>query len=414
MAVKALRDQTVPTVNPTAMRKLQKEREAAEKVLVANPKDAKTKKTLAKCDAGLAAYEKALSDAVDSFVAKLKELTAARTAVGKQNPLPNPIKKRLDQLDRIASSSRAPEIKDLEREAKRKTLHTNPSKLTRLLDDINEDVEAVNKLVEDVDAEIDRHFEAKITELGERIKKDLPDKVDGGDIMLSRDLTKFEGVCRKAHWKDFDKLADAFAAQCVTKAAEVKRARDINALRSDKSFKTLNGGKKLNLIEAALKDGSSRKEAEKELRKALDAQRYPDRSAWAKHLGMVGYSIIKRDSKYNIKIHITFDLNSWTGDAKKGVVSVQGKTANQVFEDLFKVDNSYQIHCTAEIKAINGKYPHVYLFGHENHWNNVPLNDTITAKKRDEIKAHCKAELGKFAADVKKAIKTAIDKDGDI
>lgn len=64
--------------------------------------------------------------------------------------------------------------------------------------------------------------------------------------------------------------------------------------------------------------------------------------------------------------------------------------------------------------ASDGKYPHVYLFGAENRWNLVTGTNDMIEKKLNDVKEHCKTQLEKFAGELKKKIKEAIDKDGDI
>lgn len=96
MPVKPNPERALPPLNPTAMRKLQDARAAAEKLLKTNPKDREAKKKMAKCDASLASYEQALSNALDKFSAKLKELAAARTFIGRLSPMPDLIRKGLD------------------------------------------------------------------------------------------------------------------------------------------------------------------------------------------------------------------------------------------------------------------------------------------------------------------------------
>ena len=129
---------------------------------------------------------------------------------------------------------------------------------------------------------------------------------------------------------------------------------------------------------------------------------------------MVGYSIIAGPAKNGHKTHITYDLNSWTNSARSGDVSVKGRSIQDVFDDLFKVNWTYQIHATAECATNNGNFPHVYLYGAENHWGTIITEGKMTQKEVNEMKAHLRKQLDDFEDDIKKKIKVAINDYGDI
>lgn len=197
-------------------------------------------------------------------------------------------------------------MKELRREHKRGTLHANPSKLARVLGDINADVDATNKLEEDVDAKIDKLFEAKVAKLCETIAGILLRQVNAAHISLDRDLKKFSDTRKKARWKDYEKQAERFSDRKLADAAEAKRVGDIQTLRSDRRYSTFNPRKKIGAIEDAEKNRLTPSEAEAKLQAALGTQRRPSRSAWANHLGMAGYTIFARPTKHVVKTHITF------------------------------------------------------------------------------------------------------------
>ncbi|KJS40029.1 MAG: hypothetical protein VR70_06500 [Rhodospirillaceae bacterium BRH_c57] len=413
MAIGSLSGKLVPTINATKWREMMAALEDAEKTLKGDKTNAAAKKKIKQCRGQIDAYEAVLSTAVDAFADKLKELADARGEMGKLEPMPGPIQVGLGRLERIASG-RGIELKDLQREQKRKALQTNPSKLTRVLGDINSDVVATNDLADEVDKEVDKHFAARIVTLRADIVALFPKGFSPSQIGLDQSLNTFSGKQKTKRWKNFDAAAKKFSDDMVGAALARDLELSVQALAADTRYKTLNVKKRNATIQDGLKKKNTLAEVEKALDDALDAQRMPNRSAWGKHFGMTGYSIIATKSKNGIATHITYDLNSWTTDARSGKVSVFNRPESAIFDDLFKVNWTYQIHGTAEVTASDGKFPHVYLYGKENRWGLVPLTSDLTAPKLDAVKKHVASELADFKKDILAKIKDAIKADGDI
>src|SRR6185369_15565678 len=77
--------------------------------------------------------------------------------VAKTDPMPKDLEADIKKR-RAISTGRAAELKDLEKAKKKGELHSNPSKLERLLKDLNEDIAAANWLEGGVEKAVDEHW----------------------------------------------------------------------------------------------------------------------------------------------------------------------------------------------------------------------------------------------------------------
>ena len=135
--------------------------------------------------------------------------------------------------------------------------------------------------------------------------------------------------------------------------------------------------------------------------------RTPRQKVWAKLLGMEGYQV-RQVGKYDgVKIHVTFDNNSWTKAAYAGVsldLSVE-----EIFTTLFKVDWTYQFHTALELPNNSGDNAHIYAFGHKQpkRWAQVQADNDKDDKWIKGAQDALQAELDAFIKEVKAGIKKA-------
>jgi hypothetical protein len=120
----------------------------------------------------------------------------------------------------------------------------------------------------------------------------------------------------------------------------------------------------------------------------------------------VGYAIEPKGKYEGVKIHITYDNNSWTAAAYKGV-SLDFGDEDKIFNELFEVDWSYQLHAALELPNKLDKNGHVYAFGEtqQKRWDEVQKDNG----KDDAWIQGAQAALGQvvdaYIANVKKKIK---------
>ncbi|WP_077038078.1 hypothetical protein [Pelomonas sp. KK5] len=310
--------------------------------------DKSKEKELADLVKDMAAAQKAIVDCLDELEkAKLDTITAG-----------------VDKLRRKATG-RAAELKDLEKEAKRGSLNTNPSKLDRLCKDFKEAVDDANALEGTLEAERNKHFEAEFASFTEEVTKALPKGVNTANMMLPTLLKAFKATHAKAGWAKFNAAArQTFKDDCVTAAQVQIRESGIKALGQEAAFAKLKLKARDKAIQDGIKDGSTVAEVRQALEDAFDHQDLPSIARWKSYLELgsgATYKLTPAGAYRGSKIHITMSVDSWTADAD-GKVSLTGSSPEACLQKLLKVDGWKQLHATLEATARAADYPHVYLF----------------------------------------------------
>ena len=197
-----------------------------------------------------------------------------------------------------------------------------------------------------------------------------------------------------------------------------KLSHKIRTLETHEDYRLLSRRKKNKIFEIARSKSLAPTKVKAALDQAMTAQLKPSKSQWVQHLGMTGYTVSGVSGKYdNYGIHITFDQNSWSRDTDGGI-SVATNTADQILEKMLGIsDWTYQLHATLEVKDANGKHPHVYYGGHDNHWESAAQHNGKQSKMPDWKKngiAAVNKVLDKLKTNMKSKIQEAIDRKGDI
>ena len=390
---------------------------------LANIKRASKEKDTKKRLALNKATEETLGKNVDTLQSKSTEIVNFLSDLKQTDNVPKSVLADIAKQIRIASS-RAAELKDLAKSKKRGELATNPVKLGRLCDDLNDDVVNANAIESQMVESIDKVFIAQWAQVetaltGYAVKAGVAPR----NIMLERTMsTKCEAL-KKKRWKNFAKVSAAVVVETKTVIDEEARRSGVMAFRSASEYSNLRVKAKLGIIEKADQKKISVGDTKKLLDAAMEAQYSPSKSQWTQHLGMTGYSIDGINDKYdNIKIHITYDQNSWS-KAADGGISLKGANAGAVMKKLFEtsVSWSYQMHATLEAKDANGKSPHVYFGGRNNHWEDTAKQLKLDGKNiPNEAKwvndgiAKVTQVLDGVKANIKRKIQDAISKHGDI
>ncbi|MCA8977729.1 MAG: hypothetical protein KDC98_23595 [Planctomycetes bacterium] len=363
-----------------------------------------------KATTALKQYEKHLGEAQATMQAKNVELSQEIDGI---SYVPDAVDDDFKKLTRTCRS-RAAELKDLAKDKKRGELHGNVGKLIRLRDGLNDDVTDIEAFKKSVVAAIDAENAALIDDFeAEQTKKFnkagvalwfLTDQIkDRRRTLKGKSRAKVESSLQK-----LEPILETHRETQLMNAA-------VRALVSASDYKTLNPRKLRETIDAAIKNGDDVAQAKSALDAALDAQRKPTKDKWARYLDMTGYQVAGVSDKYDgIPVHVTYDQNSWSNDAKQGRIDVSSSSADAIMEEMFgAVSWSYQLHATLEITAEDGKHPHVYWGGRTNHWDveGKGGRDGEWARKgREKLQSVLDAAKAKILAKIKQ-VKAA---DGDI
>ncbi|MBI9086251.1 MAG: hypothetical protein JEZ11_21810 [Desulfobacterales bacterium] len=391
---------------------------------LSNIKKASKEKDTKICAALNKAIEEALGRNVDTLQAKKTEIVQFLSDLKKTDDVPRSVVADIAKEERIATSKRAAEFKDLAKSKKRGELGTNPGKLGRLCDDLNDDVVKANAIESTMVGEIDKVFIAQWVQMTTELTKYASKAgVAPRTIMLEQTMSSKCEALKKKRWKNFAKASAAFVIEIKAEIDEAARNAGVNAFRSASEYSNLRAKAKLGIIDKANRNKTSVDDTKKLLDAAMEAQYSPSKSQWTQHLGMTGYQIAGVNDKYdNMKIHITYDRNSWSRAAEGGI-SLKGAQADAVMKKLFETSVSwtYQMHATLEAKDEMGKSPHVYFGGKNNHWNDtaakLKLDGRTNLNEAKWVKdgiAKMTQVLNGVKAEIMRKIKAAISKHGDI
>jgi hypothetical protein len=427
MPISTLAKSLVPAARGSDWKKLAAEADKAQATLKKDKANAEAKKTLKAYTDEVDKLESQFGKAVDALQAKLTELDGALDEIAKLKPMPDAIAKPLEKYRKILASSRAPEISDLRKEQKRAALHSNPSKVERLIGELNDDVQAVNTLADAVDKATDDMFALEIVAMRKEIVAALQSPLTPASIVLDTHLKTFTTTNQQKRWKGFEAARKAFVDKRLAEAAEALRRVQVSALGRDKEFAALNAKKRSSITEAADKSGDAVDKVRADLQAALAAQLKLEaataaaaveaqwtlkQKVWAERLGMEGYGIVQKGKFEGDKIHITYDNNSWTAGAYKGVsVQLGDGSADQIFDALFKVDWTYQFHATLELPNASGDNAHIYAFGEKNQkrWQQVADDNQKDKAWITKAQKAVGDVLDTYIKDVKKKIQKVID-----
>lgn len=322
----------------------------------------------------------------------------------------------------ITDRSRAAELKDLEKSGKRGELHTNPSKLERLIKDLNADIAKINDIDGSVHDDRDKHFGQELDTIADEIARALPKGVTAVSIGLPCLLKKFTTKNSKAGWKNFSKERKALVEACRDLGAEKERVNGISALANDREMLKLKYKKRHKIVEAGLKDKSKSPDSvRKALEDALEEQDKPSKARWAGFLGLGAggsYTLKQSGAFRGNKIHLTMSKDSWTSTADGGV-SIRANSVQQIYEKLLKQTGANgwkELHATLEVVLPCRKNPHVFLFAgvppRNAAWSEVVSELGWTPRQVTEAQAAMRAELDKLETALKRKIKEAKDQHG--
>lgn len=365
-----------------------------------------------------AKVETALLGCVSEIDKKNTEVVKELKKVAALKPPVESVSKRLKIQTNISENIRKKEIDDLKKSGKRKELNSNPTKIKRIIDSINDDIKACEKLADDHPKEVDKVFEGELDTLEKQLTAKIPAGVHPGNVRLGDLVKAFKAKQKKLRWKDFKGERLKFIQQVKVVFQNAENESKINAFARDNEMLKLNYKVRTKIIEKGLKEKSSPSTVESALVAALIAQSKPSKSQWVQHFGMTGYTVTGVTGSYDsYGIHITFDQNSWSPDTDGGI-SVTKMSAKDILEKMLNIsDWTYQLHATLELKDNKGRQAHVYYGGKDNHWDTVAADNGKTAKmpkwKTDGIAA-LKKVLAALKARMLKQIQVAIDKHGDI
>jgi hypothetical protein len=367
----------------------------------------------------LKAVENGLKDGLLSILDRIEEIDKIIKSLEKAPVVPKAFESSLKAQNTIISGKEK-EVKDLKNSQKRGELHTNPAKLKRLCEELNEQTVEVERLIAEfpaaLDAEMAAHFEK---DYADPLKKHYEKEGSPKTFALKHAMDHAEKTLKKDNWKKYGEVGrwlDLDKAEIDKKA----RLRDLDVLKN--KYPTLNVKRRTNMLNKAKAqiDGGNTAKAlltalEDALDEALGAQQAPPLGIWKQVLGMSGYQVVKTGQKYDgHEIHLTYDDNSWSA-AGKGGISVKGAKAEDVLDALLNLsDWTYQMHATLELPDSNGKNAHVYFGGHANHWNTVAATHGKDVKWQNAGIAKVGAVMASAKDQMTKKIKKFIDADGDM
>ena len=365
-----------------------------------------------------AAEEKALAKCFDAMLAAQKDIDDLLTAVGKTNPMPSGLDADLKKRLTIAKS-RAAEMKDMAKDRTKDLLHTNPSKMSRVYKDLNEDVAQANWLEGGVEKALAEHFDKDIAVQVVKLAKGLPAGVTTSHIAFAAKVKAFRDKNVKEGWVKYAANLVALEKDIMDDAANVQREQGIKALAQDADYANLKYAVRQKIIDAGVAAaGATAVTLKPILNAALDKQHKPTKGSWASYLELGaggGYSLKSSGAFQGMKIHLTMSKDSWTADAD-GVVSVAANSVPQIFEKLLKVVDWKQLHATLEVSQDAKDYPHVFLFdgvlGSDTKWEAARALLGRDAKWVTDGQVALKAELKKVADDLKAKITEAKKQDG--
>ena len=345
----------------------------------------------------------------DALVAELDEVKKS----GGQVP---EIAKEEERLRKLVKG-RGPELEDLKKAMKKRELHTNPAKLKRLIDDLNDDVTKTNALAAGVDAALEKHFSGELAKLVTEIEKTLPKGLTTALFSLPQRVEAFKKKNAKEHWANFKTNSDTFAKKCEKDALEAFREQSINVFNSGPEFRPLKADVRDRIVQAGIKEGSSPAEVKAKLEAAFETQDKPTKARWASFLklGAGGsYKLNPAGAYRGNAIHWTMSNDSWTKDADGGV-SIKDNSVDQLYEKLLKSTPGKQVHATLEI-GDSKSYPHVFLFAGvlsgDKKWEAARAANNFT---KDWVTGGQKAlsdVLATIETDIKKKLKEAKDRHG--
>jgi len=365
-----------------------------------------------------AALERILKTLLDTQ----KAIGAALDEIKASEPLVPATVDKIQKQRKITDRSRAAELKDLEKSAKRGELHTNPAKLERLIKDLNADIAKINDIEGSVHNDRDLYFGQELDAIADEIERNLPKGVSGARIGLPGLIQRFTRKNSKAGWKNFSKERKALIEACRDLGAEEDRKNGISALASDREMLKLKYKTRHKIVEAGLKDQKKTPTAvRKELEDAIAEQDKPSKAQWAGflQLGAGGsYTLQQSGAFRGAKIHLTMSKDSWTSAADGGV-SIKDNSVQQIFEKLLKQSGANgwkELHATLEVRLPCGKNPHVFLFAgvppRNQAWTELESQTGWSAKLAADAQAAMRGELDKLATALKKKIKEAKDQHG--
>ncbi len=124
--------------------------------------------------------EKDLLPVLAALLNRQVEVKKALSTLGTATPLPPVISRRLKAQLKISLAGREAELKDLGKSAKLGELHTNPSKLERLVKDLDSDITETNAMVVALPVEVEKVRVAAIKALRDdaTVKKLKTSKTD--------------------------------------------------------------------------------------------------------------------------------------------------------------------------------------------------------------------------------------------
>lgn len=308
--------------------------------------------------------EAALAKFVGELVSLHKDIAEELADLLKADPLPDDIKAELNRQKKINESSRAPELKDLGKALKGKSLRSNPSKISRLKDDLNDDAKALNAMPARLKAARDAIGADALSALQRDIEKLAGSAgVSPQRILLKERLAALGKTLSAKDWKGLDAALSKLEALLKTEVAEEARLMTL-AVVNEEFRKSLRFAERERLWKEAQADkAATPQKLRTALEAALDKQHKPDKSRWAKYLdlGAGGDYTLKDGGAFGgIKIHVTMSKDSWTPEAD-GKVDLMSGTPDAVLRKLLDhTEGGKQMHATLETNKPN--YPHVFLF----------------------------------------------------
>lgn len=356
------------------------------------------------------------ADIVEALLKTRDALVDELDAVKKSGGQVPEITKEEERLRKLVKG-RGPELEDLKKAMKKRELHTNPSKLKRLIEDLNDDVTKTNALAAGLDAALEKHFSGELAKLVTEIEKTLPQGLTIASFSLAERVEAFKKKNAKEHWVNFKTNSDTFAKKCQTGAAEAFREQLINGFNSGVEFRPLKADVRDRLVQAGIKGGSSPAEVRAELEAAFEIQDKPTKARWASFLklGAGGsYRLNPAGAYLGNAIHWTMSNDSWAKDADGGV-SIKDNSVDQLYEKLLKSTAGMQVHATLEI-GNSRSYPHVFLFAGvlpgDTKWEAARTANNFTAAWVTGAQKALSDVLAKIESDVKKKLKEAKDRNG--
>ncbi|MBI1173601.1 hypothetical protein GC209_19620 [bacterium] len=364
-----------------------------------------------------AADEKGLAKCFDAMLVAQKDIDGVLEEVGKTKPMPDPLEVDLKKRLKIATS-RAAEMKDMAKDRKAGTLHSNPGKLSRLYDDLNSDVAQANWLEGGVGKALDDHFGDLVDKLETTLEASLPSGVTTKHFDFKGIMKAFREKNSKEHWAKYDENVKKLEKAVKKEADAVEREQALKAVGADKAFSTLKYAIRQKAVEAALKsDTETPTTLRTTLEDLLDKQRKPSKSQWASYLNLGAggsYSLKSSGSFQGMAIHLTMSKDSWTSDAD-GKVTVTD-SAQTIYENLLKVVDWKQLHATLEVSKNAADFPHVFLFagvlGNDTRWEAARVLLNRDGKWVGDAQKAVAKELGKLETTLLSKIAEAKKQDG--